>query len=136
MCARETFVGFPLRVQSKAANGGPDFCKAKISRHQKRATLKGWLSFGAPSGIRTPDTLLKRRKPVRKAQYIVAIKRYSAVFIGVFLAKMLRYTAPYRLGYYQITITFRAIFTHCDTCFGSSLHHLLCRFASRADNHR
>ena len=61
MCARETFVGFPLRVQSKAANGGPDFCKAKISRHQKRATLKGWLSFGAPSGIRTPDTLLKRQ---------------------------------------------------------------------------
>ena len=105
MCARETFVGFPLRVQSKAANGGPDFCKAKISRHQKRATLKGWLSFGAPSGIRTPDTLLKRRKTVRKAQYIVAIKRYSAVIIDVFLAKMLRCTASYRLGYYQITIT-------------------------------
>ena len=61
--------------------------------------------FGAPSGIRTPDTLLKRRKPVQKAQYIVAIKRYNTVFIGVFLAKMLCYTAPYRLGYYQVTIT-------------------------------
>ena len=31
MCARETFVGFPLHVQSKAANGGSDFCSAKIS---------------------------------------------------------------------------------------------------------
>ena len=82
------------------------------------------------------DILHKRRKPVRKAQYIVAIKRYSTVFIGVFPVKMLRYTVPYRFGYYQITITFRAIFTHCDTCFGSSLHPLPCRFASRADNHR
>ena len=31
MCARETFVGFPLHVQSKASNGGSDFCSAKIS---------------------------------------------------------------------------------------------------------
>nr|DAI28368.1 MAG TPA: hypothetical protein [Caudoviricetes sp.] len=50
MCARETFVGFPLRVQSKAANGGPDFCGAKISS-TKREPPKGWLSFGASSGI-------------------------------------------------------------------------------------
>ena len=60
MCARETFVGFPLRVQSKAANGGPDFCGAKISS-TKREPPFGWLSFGASSGIRTPDTLLKRQ---------------------------------------------------------------------------
>lgn len=32
------------------------------------------------------DHELKRRKPVQKAQYIVAIKRYNTVFIGVFLA--------------------------------------------------
>jgi len=50
MCARETFVGFPLRVQSKAANGGPDFCGAKISS-TKREPPFGWLSFGASSGI-------------------------------------------------------------------------------------
>ncbi len=60
MCARETFVGFPLHVQSKAANGGPDFCGAKISS-TKREPPFGWLSFGASSGIRTPDTLLKRQ---------------------------------------------------------------------------
>ena len=60
MCARETFVGFPLRVQSKAANGGPDFCGARISS-TKREPPFGWLSFGASLGIRTPDTLLKRQ---------------------------------------------------------------------------
>ncbi len=45
MCARETFAGFPLRVQSKAANGGPDFCKAKISSTKKERHLYRCLSF-------------------------------------------------------------------------------------------
>ncbi len=44
MCARETFAGFPLHVQSKAANGGPEFCSAKLSS-TKREPPKGWLSF-------------------------------------------------------------------------------------------
>ena len=34
---------------------------AKQNRCTKREPPKGWLSFGASSGIRTPDTLLKRQ---------------------------------------------------------------------------
>ena len=45
MCARETFVGFPLRVRSKAAIGGPDFCFTKISS-TKKETPKRCLFFG------------------------------------------------------------------------------------------
>ena len=107
-------------------------CKVVIYKESAPALSGG--NFIPYVGASVDGTV--KRKPVRKVQYIVAIKRYNTVFIGIFLAKMLRYTAPYRLGYYQITITFRAIFTHCDTCFGSSLHPLPCRFASRADNHR
>lgn len=65
------------------------------------------------------DILLHRRKPVLKTQYIVAIKRYYTVFIGVFPVKMLRCTAPYRLGYYQITITTSSPdHNRCLACMG------------------
>ena len=48
MCARETFAGFPLHVQSKAAAGGPDFCFAKISSpiaRTNKTTPKGWFCW-------------------------------------------------------------------------------------------
>ena len=51
MCARETLVGFPLRVQSKAANGGPDFCTAKISRRQKEDTRMGVFLLARKKGF-------------------------------------------------------------------------------------
>ena len=77
-----------------------------MSKNKKvQESLKFLDFFGGDCWTRTSDLLRVKRKPVRKAQYIVAIKRYSTVLIDVFLAKMLRYTAPYRLGYYQITIT-------------------------------
>ena len=52
--------GFPCAFNQRAAVGGADFCSAKISS-TKREPPFGWLSFGASSGIRTPDTLLKRQ---------------------------------------------------------------------------
>jgi hypothetical protein len=84
MCARETFVGFPLRVQSKAANGGPDFCGAKISS-TKREPPFGWLSFGASSGIypkghklRLPgDKTAEKKDAERRLSFLVPRRGFT-----------------------------------------------------------
>lgn len=55
------------------------------------------------------DTLPKKRKPILKIQYIVAIKQYNAVFIAVTLCKyyaILYYTIPVTnklLSFFQLT---------------------------------
>ena len=82
MCARETFVGFPLHVQSKAANGGPDFCGAKISS-TKREPPEGWLSFGTPDWIRTSGLQSRSYQAVKpealRRKGLVEIAQISAI---------------------------------------------------------
>ena len=56
MCARETFVGFPLRVQSKAALARPSFLQCKKLRAEEHAKKSppGWVViFGAGDEART-----------------------------------------------------------------------------------
>ena len=60
VCEGKPFAGFPLTIEIKGPQAAP-FLPRKNGRHQNKATRNGWLYFGAPSGIRTPDTLLKRQ---------------------------------------------------------------------------
>jgi len=82
MCARETFVGFPLHVQSKAANGGPDFCGAKISS-TKREPPFGWLSFGTPDWIRTSGLQSRSSQAVKpealRRKGLIGVAQISAI---------------------------------------------------------
>ena len=64
MCARETFVGFPLRVRSKAAIGGPDFCFTKISS-TKKETPKRCLFFGMIIHIQAKNRARPATRPPR-----------------------------------------------------------------------
>ena len=61
MCEGEPLGGFPLTILIKGRLR-PRFLHRKNRQAPKReAPLCGASLFGAPSGIRTPDTLLKRQ---------------------------------------------------------------------------
>ena len=150
MCARETFVGFPLHVQSKAANGGPDFCGAKISS-TKREPPFGWLSFGTPDWIRTsglqsrsyqavkPEAL-RRKGLVEIAQISAILKknsealsdRASEVFRGssqIVVWIKCGFSSPVRLNIFTLYPWIRSAASHPSTLARSSTIPA-CAFAS------
>ena len=45
----------------------------KNVKYKKKDTRKRVFLFGAPSGIRTPDTLLKSYRPIANKQYCAAL---------------------------------------------------------------
>lgn len=58
-CEGETFAGFPTRVQSPARRR--PLLRSKSAAPETKPPLRGGFVSGASSGIRTPDTLLKRQ---------------------------------------------------------------------------
>ena len=66
MCARETFVGFPLRVQSKAALARRSFLQCKKLRAEEHAKKSppGWVvSFGAGDEARLATGIPRMAEP-------------------------------------------------------------------------